>query len=286
MDGQSIALPMPSVGRRALFIVLLLTAAMADLGAQRVRGRVLDDSTRLPIIGVEVIAIELRDGVVSDTARTDSSGAFVVVVPRPGRYVIRTRRLGYEPSVTKAVTAHRDEMVEVQVLMDLAPSTLARVVVIGRRSIIVSTLLDGFERRRAMGLGTFFTSEDIQARRPSTVIDLLHSVPGLRISPVGTRERLSATRGSLDVRSDGQCMPIFWVDGVRLNRSGSGQHILQWLPRGGELQAVEVYHGRAQYPAEFGGPEARCGVVVVWTRTPQRNGDSLPRTGEDTTRAH
>jgi hypothetical protein len=33
-----------------------------------------------------------------------------------------------------------------------------------------------------------------------------------------------------------------------------------------EVEAVEVYDGPGSLPAEFGGSNAGCGVVVIWTR--------------------
>ena len=259
------------VARRAARIAALAAGLPAVGWTQQVRGTVVDEATGLPIIAVEVVAFEVKRAVASDTARTDSAGFFLVTLPRTGKYVIRARRIGYEAVVTGTFDVRRreDDLV-VRVAMDPAATTLARIIIIEKRHIPVSSLLDGFERRRRMGLGTFFSREDIEERHPATVMDLLSNIPGLRVSRRGTTDQMSSTRGVLNIQGRSQCMPIFWVDGVRMNFAGSGQHVLQWLPRGHELQAVEVYQGRASYPAEFGGPEARCGVIVLWTRPPLR----------------
>jgi hypothetical protein len=33
-----------------------------------------------------------------------------------------------------------------------------------------------------------------------------------------------------------------------------------------EVEAIEAYDGPAVLPPEFGGYDARCGVLVIWTR--------------------
>jgi len=36
------------------------------------------------------------------------------------------------------------------------------------------------------------------------------------------------------------------------------------LPR--EVAGVEIYLGAASLPAEYGGADARCGAIVIWTK--------------------
>ena len=33
------------------------------------------------------------------------------------------------------------------------------------------------------------------------------------------------------------------------------------------VEAIEVYHGLSEVPAEFAGPNAQCGVIAVWSRS-------------------
>jgi hypothetical protein len=33
-----------------------------------------------------------------------------------------------------------------------------------------------------------------------------------------------------------------------------------------EVEAIEAYDGPAVLPPEFGGYDARCGVIIIWTR--------------------
>jgi hypothetical protein len=33
------------------------------------------------------------------------------------------------------------------------------------------------------------------------------------------------------------------------------------------IEAIEVYNGVAQVPAQYGGAHSACGVVLIWLRT-------------------
>jgi hypothetical protein len=35
---------------------------------------------------------------------------------------------------------------------------------------------------------------------------------------------------------------------------------------GRTIDAIEIYSGISRLPSEFGGGDARCGAIVVWTR--------------------
>jgi hypothetical protein len=58
------------------------------------------------------------------------------------------------------------------------------------------------------------------------------------------------------------CNPVIWMDGVKI---GNDPVMFRDIT-GPEIDAVEVYRGAAEVPGEFSGGDARCGVVVVWTR--------------------
>ncbi|RMH14199.1 MAG: hypothetical protein D6701_11515, partial [Gemmatimonadetes bacterium] len=38
------------------------------------------------------------------------------------------------------------------------------------------------------------------------------------------------------------------------------------LIRPEDIEAIEVYRGASEVPAEFGGSDAGCGAIVIWTR--------------------
>jgi hypothetical protein len=48
--------------------------------------------------------------------------------------------------------------------------------------------------------------------------------------------------------------------------SGAEPAALDDLVPASDVAAVEVYRSPAEVPPEFNGPNAGCGVVVIWTR--------------------
>jgi outer membrane receptor for ferrienterochelin and colicin len=115
----------------------------------------------------------------------------------------------------------------------------------------VPSFMEGFEQRRKLRSGSFFTREDIETRSPMYFSDLLRMVPGARVSPSARYGQMVTLRGG--------CRPQLWVDGIRTVTPVGMDDILPPM----DVEAVEVYHG-VQTPAEFGGDP--CGAIVVWTR--------------------
>lgn len=259
--------------RFALVTVAACAVLSERTDAQYIRGHLLEEETRVPIVQGEITLLGQYGEIVGKTIRSDSVGEFLIRAPAGGRYGIRARRVGFAATITPLVFVGTNETLIVEVEMAVRAQPLLPVTIMGRTVVpgkdAVSILIEGFERRRRIGLGTFWTKEQIRRRNPSTLVDLLRETPGLTISHRGGETRIGSSTSSMSPSGGiAACMPIIWVDGMRINRHNSGDYVYQAVPRGPEIEAVEIYTGRSEYPAEFGGPEARCGVVVVWTISP------------------
>lgn len=258
--------------RFALVAVAACAVVSERAAAQYIRGQLIEEETRVPIVQGEITLLGQYGEVVGKTIRSDSIGEFLIRAPAGGRYGIRARRVGFAATITPLVFVGTNETLIVEVEMAVRAQPLLPVTIMGRSEVpgrdAISILIEGFERRRRLGLGTFWTKEQIKRRNPSTLVDLLRETPGLTISHRGGETRIGSSSSTMGPSGIGACMPIIWVDGMRINRYNSGDYIYQAVPRGPEIEAVEIYSGRSEYPPEFGGPEARCGVVVVWTISP------------------
>jgi hypothetical protein len=187
---------------------------------------------------------------------TDSSGAFVVRAP-VGPSLLIVRRLGYEPFVSEIeLTPGRDRRVRVG--MRAMPYQLEAMETRSRRSYMppgAHPSLDDFYRRRAEGKGRSFTREEIE--RLGSVRAALATVPGVRPTADGNN-RLSGvalTRCSGDV--GGRPSVIAWfLDGNRVSNAPELHD--------NDIEAVEIYRGSSQLPAEAVGNA--CAAVYVWTR--------------------
>jgi hypothetical protein len=112
---------------------------------------------------------------------------------------------------------------------------------------------DEFYRRRAAGLGTFFTREAIEARNPQKSEDLLRMVTGVRIR----------YRGNIPFVQFLRCETVnVYVDGIRSHDPFRDFFALSPL----DIEAMEVYHGMATVPPEFSPAPNDCAAIVVWTR--------------------
>ncbi len=139
--------------------------------------------------------------------------------------------------------------------------------------------------------GDFVMKEELE-RRGGSLATALQGRAGLRVvtGAGGFRERYivlrngrdlpggGATIGVNDARGQGGapttaetfCYPAVYVDGSRWSRPKSGGvghdpvdfNVFYTM----DLEAVEIYKGAGSVPGEFGGGDAACGAIVVWTR--------------------
>jgi hypothetical protein len=227
-------------------------------------GIVTDDSSRAPLPGVEVI-VE-RDG---RRAETGSDGLYRLDGVRAGISVVLFRLVGYRPVRMRAILQGGDT-VRYPVAMARAAMQLEPI------EVVASSYPHGMEAyadRKSRGFGRFFDPPELRKQEHRPVSEVLRTVAGVRPVKVrrGGRDILvisSARGGGLGRAS---CPMAIWVDGIRVYepRAGSGPandppDINQWTVRG--LEAMEIYRGPAETPAQLAGTGAQCGTIVLWTR--------------------
>ncbi len=214
------------------------------------RGRVVEHETGVP---VWYAAVSLATGPTGTqgigTRVTGREGDFLFREVPPGLYSLSVTRMGYTDLLdTLRVGAGSD--LEITLPVSASPVALAPIVVSTRRR--PRGPMSGFEsRRRAMLSGTFITREQIEARRPRMLTDMLSMVPGVQLVPSGPFGNRVLLRGG--------CTPLLVVDGFRIGSEPNWDLFL----RTSDVEAVEVYHSPF-VPVEFG--QSPCGAIVVWTR--------------------
>ncbi len=272
----------------ALILATLLLLGSTALGAQVIRGTVVDRVSLGTVDGAGVWLLDATGRPVGTGAVSDDSGRFAIQLPRAGNFRLRVARIGYGPETTDAIAVEVGRTVLVQVFMQQRPVSLGAVEITERTTMRGTGALDGFEMRRLRGLGKFVTRADIEQMAPVVFLDIIAGIPGVRILHVSQgRQIVRMNRSAPMLRSsarrveaneamddegivaENNCPVIFFLDGVRLNNSGDASldrvEVVYHLPV--ELiEGIEIYRGAAELPAEFGGSDARCGVVAVWTR--------------------
>lgn len=86
------------LGRRTVMRHLLAATVLVatPLGAQGVRGTVMDQASRQPIAGAVVFLLDASNAVVARDL-TNESGSYRLAAPRAGTYRTRTLRIGFRP---------------------------------------------------------------------------------------------------------------------------------------------------------------------------------------------
>lgn len=264
--------PVPSA--QVLFLgVALLTAPLSGTGQQVsggnrtgaapsadsfsvFRGRVVDHETGEALYGAAVSLASGPGGTPGlGTRVTNQEGRFLFRPVPPGTYNLTVTLLGYR-TLREPLPIEGQMDLEVVLKLAVSPVELDPIEVVVERQL--RGPMADFERRRQLGMGTYFTREDIEARNPYVVTDLLRTVPGVRVVPAGPF-------GEQAIRLRGNCRPEIIVDGVRTSIDTDVDNVLPPM----DIEAVEVYKG-VELPVQFGNNS--CGAILFWTRVPVDTG--------------
>ena len=272
---------------------LLASGLARPLGAQQLRGRLLDLHSDAPI-AVGVVTLLALDGSTVAASITDSLGNWRLVAPVAGSYLVAARRIGYQPWTAGPVEVKPTEVLDFVFHLRPAPVQLSptHIVASATRRQLESS---GFYERQRADFGLFLTPEAIEKRRAARLSDLLLSLPGVRLVSTSTGtaggQHVQLRAGNLS--PGGVCRPRVIVDGVIFARGDARPRKLdgvvaptleqavedeiQQIEKGlsiddiappSNIAAIEIYRTATQVPVQFGGSsiETSCGVIVIWTK--------------------
>jgi hypothetical protein len=230
------------------------------------RGRVVDEATGTGVATalVEFLDVHTR---VRATDVADAEGAFVLADLPTGSFRLRASRIGYARALTPYWILESGEVLTLVVYLDPDAVLLAPLEITARERSR-SPVLSAYYNRVQRGVGgTFITREEIDRRNPSQVTDLLLDVPGVRVisGGIGANSRVVSIARSA-MLSGGRCPVQIWVDGMLATRNPGAAVSLDELAIPETLEGIEIYRGLATIPPEFVTPDARCGVIALWTR--------------------
>lgn len=238
-------------------VPVLLLPAFASVSAQSVGAisGTVRDSVGKPIPGVEVVLLQSRGAV-----HSDSLGDFRFVDIATGKRQLHFRRLGFAPkSVDTEIT--EGKTVALTITLEAMATEIEGVTVeeLTRKRQVLADFYD----RSSRGFGHFVTRDQIEKRNPMNLSDMMRMIPGARLVPMrnGGQAALRFNRASMAGRD---CPPQYWVDGVK----AYGLNIDDIIPQ--DVEGIEIYEGASTVPPQFNTKEGTtiCGVVVIWTRIP------------------
>jgi hypothetical protein len=137
-----------------------------------------------------------------------------------------------------------------------------------------STVNAGYESRRATGMGVRYDRKQIEKSPYHSLGQFLQNVPGFRVvDPNSTNSMMMTRNQSMNIAGSiggaaTSCRVGWFIDGHRMDIPGRADPITDGL--GGialdNVEAVEIFRGLSEMPAEFASPDLRCGAVAVWMR--------------------
>lgn len=220
-------------------------------------GQVLDNRTGQPVQGAQV-SLQAAER----SALTNERGVFVMRDVVSGPDVLEVSMIGYADR-QQAIQVIGGRAQEITVRVATRPVELSPLVVSVKPRQWFSDMA-GLQERMAIGNGFFIMRDELDLSPSRQLGEVLRTVPGARVRRSGgalSGQYTIQLRGAANMLNQA-CPPVVWVDGIKWNQSQSAfSDLLAW-----EMEAVEVYRGAAEVPGEFSGGDARCGVVVVWTR--------------------
>ncbi len=215
-------------------------------------GEVLDFTTAEPVVAarITISSIGVR-AATSWEGITDERGRFRTRTLEPGRYRVQVSAFGYR-AIEEAITIIGPSPVELRAELVPQALELEGVVVTSRRRSVLEAR--GFYQRRENGIGHTLTREEIEARYPAEVTDLIRTIPGVQVG-YGSSGRAQT------ITMRGGCVPDVYVDGVLL----VGPLTLDEVVLSDDLEGLEIYRG-PNAPVEF--TRSGCGTILAWTREP------------------
>jgi len=249
---------MRAVGR--WFVAVLLVASPTPGHSQvQLLGRVIENSSE-QAIAAAMVTLQDPTGRALGQRITDEGGMFSFAVEHRGPVRLKVEHIGYETVVTPALELAGYSSYRVEIRMDAHGIVLAPLEVVARDR---GPTLAAFDRRRQSGIGWYITREEIQRRGVAAVTDILAMAPGVWLQRSGRSGRMPY------IRAD--CPAQIYVDGFLLNRGGGrgrrgGDVGLDDILKPSAIEGIEVYQGLSKPPPEYMTPDARCGVILIWTR--------------------
>lgn len=205
--------------------------------------------------------------------RTDIRGRFSAGELAARHYHLVVRALGYVPA-RRDIRLGEGDTLRMSLTLSQSGRALDTIIISGKAA--ERGRLIEFERRRIQnaGVGRFISPEQLASQRNRKLSDVLRTTTAgielVRLSSGGTAVATGRGSGAVNSNAARVCFMQVFVDGARLfSPSAVGPSIAPPnIDDFGleDVAAVEVYLGPAQTPVEFGGSEAACGAIVLWTR--------------------
>jgi hypothetical protein len=253
----------------AAAIALAIGGATPSLAQVVLEGHVLDDVSAQRLTSARVLLLNRYNKTVA-YAVTDAAGHFRFSQRENGWYRLEVGAVGYRKALTPFLWWMQDHAyaaLEVR----LAPNVvlLAPLEIVALSPRLTSPILENVEHRRTRGFGVQITRQAIEERRPARMSDMLLELPGVFATRRGSGAsgRTISMNRALPGPGGGVCAVQVFLDGHLATRDQLGGDVqVDDLVSPLDVEVIEVFRGLGSVPPEFLNPEARCGVIAIWTK--------------------
>lgn len=253
-------------GLGGLSAVAVALCTVAPLGAQTVRGTVLDSQSGEPVMLAYVgLLAEGEDLVVA--ALADNRGSFALTAPEAGDYLLYVMRTGYETLMDGVFELGDAATLDLRIGLKPSPIPLEELTVeaVREESLLESV---GFYDRAVSGRGHFMIREEIERTAVERVTDAFRGVPNVGVlsqRPLVGGPDVMQMPAIVVRRGGGQCSPTLYVDRAVVAFGVNEPVRPDDYVTPSEIEAIEVYARPSEVPVEFDAI-GDCGVVLIWTR--------------------
>lgn len=245
-----------------LMALAVITSQGLAQGTGTVSGTVIDQATRKPLSGAQVVVAGTSLGTI-----TNQSGAFLMLNVPAGQRTIRVVLLGYAGD-DRSVTVRAGETARVDLEM--------RMTAIQLDQVVVNAVTGRQERKRELGTNTVsISARDIQAKPITKMADVLVGrAAGVQMQGVagslGTSQRIRI-RGANSISLSNE--PLIFVDGVLFSNTRGGfgvggqdySRLNDLNPE--DISGMEILKGPAA--SALYGTAAANGVILITTKRGQ-----------------
>jgi len=217
----------------------------------------------LPVRGVAVELVSIGE------QQTDSTGRARFTGLAAGMFMLRTRAVGYRPTLTMVSTQPGAEIL-VTIALSRTTNVLPAVSVSAESISTPLTDPGGFTRRlHQHNGGHFITEDEIRAKRLIETDALFYGIPTVQVDTGGI---IVIKRGELsfrdyylakkDLNGFMTCIGAqVIVDGTAMPQPFNINQIpLQ------TIHGIEIYSGPATTPVPLRTPKTVCGTIAIWTK--------------------
>lgn len=255
--------PMRRLGGRALVLCLATLGAMpSEAKAQHIEGRVVDAATGAPVPSALLRLRTLTGDTVWSTV-ADDSGRFILRAAQSGSFMVDAQSLGYRPSEAGPIRLEdaRATVIELRLSSTAIPLEGIRVIAQPNNPGLERA---GFYSRKRFGFGTFIDRAELDRRAHQSTVSLFRGRPGIRVMRTSGGRAVIVLRGGIgsSMRAGSYCAARVLINGLE-----AYEFDLEMDLDIDAIEGIEIFRGASSVPAEFGGANSMCGVVLFWLRT-------------------